>query len=136
MIQPELMKRKGIRGFPLYIGLAAAGLLALAGCAATPEAPMQELQAAELAIASAEQERVADYASDDLNQAREKLAAARRAVRNEQPVQARYLAEESRVKAVLASAKAEEAKAKAINDEMRESIETLKEEMRRNPGER
>lgn len=136
MIQAKPVKGKGIRGFLLHKAWAAAGLLALGGCATTPEAPTQELQAAELAIASAEQERVADYASADLNQAREKLAAARRAVRDEQPVQARYLAEESRVKAVLASAKAEEAKAKAINDEMRESIETLKEEMRRNAGER
>ena len=124
---------RGIRASPL-LAAALAGFLALAGCATTPEPPTQALQAAESAIASAEQARVADYASAELRQAREKLAAARTAVRDEEMVKARYLAEESRVHADLASAKAEEIKAKAVNDEMQKSIETLKQEMRRVSG--
>jgi hypothetical protein len=94
------------------------------------------LQAAESAIASAEQARVADYASAELREAREKLAAARTAVRNEEMVRALYLAEESRVHADLASAKAEEIKAKAVNDEMQKSIDTLRQEMQRVSGDR
>jgi hypothetical protein len=124
---------RGIRASPL-LAAALAGFLALSGCATTPEPPTQALQAAESAIASAEQARVADYASAELRQAREKLAAARTSAREEDMVKARYLAEESRVHADLASAKAEEIKAKAVNDEMQKSIETLKQEMRRVSG--
>jgi hypothetical protein len=92
------------------------------------------LQAAESAIANAEQSRVAGYASAELTVAREKLAAARVATRNDQMVQAEYLAVESRVHAELAYARAEEIKAKAVNDEMRKSIDTLKDEMNRASG--
>jgi hypothetical protein len=44
------------------------------------------------------------------------------------------LAEQSRANAELASAKAEALKAKAVNDEMRRSTDTLKQEMQRNTG--
>jgi hypothetical protein len=40
------------------------------------------------------------------------------------------------VHADLASAKAEEIKAKAVNDEMQKSIDTLKQEMQRVSGDR
>lgn len=112
------------------------GALALGACASTPQPPSRALQAAESAIATAEQARVADYASAELTLAREKLAAARSAVRNEEMLQAEYLAEESRVHAELASARAEEIKAKAVNDEMQKSIDTLKQEMQRVTGAR
>jgi hypothetical protein len=132
----ETFRLRGIRASPLFAAAAIAGFLALAACATTPEPPTQALQAAESAIASAEQARVADYASAELREAREKLAAARTAVRNEEMVRALYLAEESRVHADLASAKAEEIKAKAVNDEMQKSIDTLKQEMQRVSGDR
>ena len=130
----ETFSPRGIRASPLLAAAAIAGFLALPGCATTPEPPTQALQAAESAIASAEQARVADYASTELRQAREKLAAARTAVRDEEMVRARYLADESRVHADLASAKAEEIKSKAVNDEMQKSIDTLKQEMQRVSG--
>lgn len=115
-------------------GLTIAGLLTLGACASAPQPPAQHVQAAELAITNAEQAQVADYASLELNQAREKLLAARNAVQQEDMVLAQRLADESRVKAELASAKAEMIKAKAVNDEMQESIDTLKQEMTRNTG--
>jgi hypothetical protein len=127
---------KAIRGSPFFIALAAAGLLALAGCATPPVPPTQELQAAESAISNAEQARVADYASAELATARLKLASANAAARNNQMVQAEYLAIESRTHAELALARSEELRAKAVNDDMKKSIETLKEEMRRATGER
>ena len=130
---------QGIRASPFYFFYAAvaiAGLLSFSACATTPQPPHEALQAAELAISSAEQARVADYASSELSQAREKLAAARTAVRNEQMTEAKYLAEESRVHAELASAQAEEIKAKSVNDEMQKSIDTLKQEMQRSSGAR
>jgi hypothetical protein len=109
-------------------------LLSLAACASTPMPPTQELQAAELAITNAEQARVADYASQDLNQAREKLAAANIAVQKREMLQARQLADESRVSAELATAKASMTKAQQVNEEMQKSITTLKQEMQRNTG--
>lgn len=119
-----------------FIAVAAAAVLVLAGCASTPEPPTQSLQAAESAISSAEQARVADFASAELTVAREKLSAARSAVREEEMLRARYLAEESRVHAELAQAQAQELRAKAVNDDMQRSIDTLNEEMKRSGGAR
>lgn len=106
----------------------------LSACASTPMPPTSELQAAEMAIASAEQGQVADYALPELNDARKKLDAAKVAVSNEDMVLATYLATESTAVAQLASARAEMLKAKAVNDEMQDSIDTLKMELQRNSG--
>jgi putative cell wall-binding protein len=108
--------------------------LLLAGCASAPKPPTQALQAAELAITSAEQARVADYASLELNNARQKLVSANTAVDAREMELALQLAEESRVNAELASARAEMMKARDINEEMQKSIDTLKQEMQRNTG--
>jgi ribosome-associated translation inhibitor RaiA len=116
--------------------VAALAVLSLGACASMPEAPLQELQAAELAITNAEQAGVADYSAPQLNQAREKLASARTAVNQEEMVLAARLADESTVEANLASANAEMLKAKAVNEEMQDSIDTLKQEMSRNSGAR
>jgi membrane-bound lytic murein transglycosylase len=115
---------------------AAAGLVTLAACASAPPAPTHALQAAEIAITNAEQARVADYASIELNEARENLAAARKAVQDEDMARAKRLAEQSRVNAELASANAELTRARAINKEMQTSIDILKQEMQRGPGAR
>jgi hypothetical protein len=118
----------------LRLMAAAAGLLTLVACASTPPAPTHALQAAETAITNAEQARVADYASIELNEARENLAAARKAVQDKDMARAERLAEQSRVNAELASANARLAKARAINEEMQTSIDVLKQEMQRGPG--
>lgn len=110
------------------------GLLVLGACAASPKPPTEALQAAELAIGTAEQARVADYASPELGAAREKLVAARLAVEKEEMVKAARLADESTVDAKLALARADVTRAKMVNDEMRKSTDTLKQEMQRNPG--
>jgi pyruvate/oxaloacetate carboxyltransferase len=108
----------------------------LTGCASTPQPPNQAIQAAELAINNAEQARVADYASPELAEAREKLTAARLAVEKKDMVAAHRFAEQSRADADLATAKTGVAKAKAVNDEMKKSTSTLKQEMQRNSGEK
>jgi methyl coenzyme M reductase subunit C len=120
---------------PLRFAAVAVSLLALAACAAAPQTPNQEIQAAEMAIASAEQARVADYASPELGEAREKLTAARSAVSEKKMDVAKRLAEQSRVDAELASAKASATRAKVVNDEMLKGTDTLKQEMQRNTGE-
>lgn len=132
----QSLSLQSIRGLPVYIALAAAGLLALAGCASPPVPPTEALQAAESAISNAEQARVADYASAELTTARQKLALANTAARNNEMVQAEYLAIESRTHAELALARAEERRAKAVNDDMQKSIDVLKEEMKRATGAR
>jgi ribosome-associated translation inhibitor RaiA len=116
------------------LALSFIAVAALAGCAATPPPPTQALQAAESAISGAEQARVADYASAELTTARQKLASAETAVRAERMVDAEYLAIESRTHAEVALARAEELKAKSVNDDMQQSIDTLNEEMQRATG--
>lgn len=111
-------------------------ILSLAACASTPQPPDQEIQAANLAISRAEQSRVADYAALELNQAREKVAAARVAVQEEDMTLALQLAEESRASAELASARTEMLKARKVNDDIQAGIDTLKQEMLRNTGTR
>jgi hypothetical protein len=120
--------------FNLHTASAVATLLAFSACSTPPQPPTQALQAAEAAITNAERTRVPDYASPELMEARTKLTAARDAVRDENMVVAQRLAEESRANAELASAKTESAKAKTVNDDMQKSIDTLKQEMRRNTG--
>ena len=115
-------------------------LVALAGslgaCASMPALPAQELQAADLAITNAEQAGVADYAAPELGRARDKLTSARSAVEREEMLLAANLAEEAKVEADLATANAGMLKARAINEEMQDSIDTLKQEMQRNSGAR
>jgi hypothetical protein len=131
----RLFKVGGKSGLFLRQAIATMGLLLIAGCASVQQPPMAELQAAELAIADAERSSVADYAPAELSEARDKLRAAHSAVQQEKMVQAKRLAEESRVDAELSSARAEAARAKVVNDEMHKSIDTLKHEMQRNTGE-
>lgn len=117
-----------------YLAAVTVGGVLLSACSSPPKAPDQALQAAELAIATAEQARVADYASPELGEARDKLTAARTAVAKEEMTTAARLAEQARADAELATAKAEAAKAQAINDELGKSVNTLEQELQRNSG--
>jgi len=139
----HLPKAKGNNCLPLHlatvltsksIGTAFAALLLLSACASTPQPPTSDLQAAEQAIESAERARVADYASVELSDARDKLSAARSAVREEKMVQAQRLAQQARADAELASARAEVAKARVVNEQMQKGTDTLKQEMQRKSG--
>jgi len=119
----------GLRPLSLLLLLSLTGL---AACSSPP--PAKELQAAELSITNAEKARVADYASPELGEARNKLAAAKAAVNEGDMDDAKRLAEQARVDAELATAKASAAKAAVVNTEMQDSTETLKAEMDRNQG--
>jgi hypothetical protein len=109
-------------------------VLMLAACATTPPEPTVAMKSAEQAIAAADRTRIADAASPELSEAREKLTAAQAAVQAKNMVGAERLAVESRVDAELASAKNEANKAKAVNDEIKQSTATLSQEMQRNTG--
>lgn len=110
------------------------GVLMLGACAATPPAPTLELSSAKQAIAVADQTRVADAASPELSEARDKLAAAQTAVQDKRMVDAQRLAVESRADAELASARIASSKDQAVNHEMIQSTNTLSQEMQRNSG--
>jgi hypothetical protein len=107
------------------------GLLLLTACSSTPP-PTLAVQSAEQAISAAEQARVADYASPELSEARDKLAASHVAIQQDEMVLAQRLADEARADAQLATAKADAARAQVVNDDMQKSNVTLKQEMQRN----
>lgn len=111
-----------------------AGIMLSSVCVAAEPPPTAALQAAETAIATADQAHAADHASMELNQARRDLNAARDAVREHKMTLALYLAEESKVGAQLASARSEMMAAQIVNDSMIKSIATLKTEMNRKSG--
>jgi hypothetical protein len=106
----------------------------LAACATTPPAPTLALSSAKQAIAVADQTRVADTATPELSEARDKLAAAETAVQDKRMVEAKRLALESRADAELASARTSASREQAVNSEMIRSTETLSEELQRNSG--
>jgi len=64
--------------------------------------------------------------------ARSKLASAQDAVQRKDNQQGQYLAEQARVEAEYAIAKAELVRATAVNDEMRKSNQALEQELQRN----
>ena len=122
------------RGSPLRVAAGLAGALLIASCASTPPAPTEQLQAAQQAIATAEQADAGRHAAVELGEARTKLAAADAAVREEKMEAAARLADESRVAAELAASKTATVKATAVNDEMKRSTGTLIDEMQRTSG--
>lgn len=108
------------------------GLVLLSACAATPVAePTAALEGARVAIAEAEQSDGRQHAGGELDQAKQKLVMAERAVEQEEMVEAERLANEAAVAAELAAARTESAKAAEINREMGRGAEALTEEMRR-----
>ena len=120
-----------IRRARLAVGLAFTFVM-LAACASTPPAPPTEyLATARQAIVSAEQADAQQFAGAELDEARQRLTRAERAVRVENMILAEQLAQESRVSAELALAQTESAKAADINREMRLGAEALRDEMQR-----
>jgi Domain of unknown function (DUF4398) len=124
------------RGFRVRIAVGVTGVLMLTACASNPPAPTASLQAAQLAISNAERTDAGRYAPGELSEARTRLASADTAVREQRMIMGERFAEESRADAELASAKTAAVKAKAVNDEMRRSTDTLVEEMQRSSGDK
>jgi hypothetical protein len=110
--------------------------LVLVGCASTPPVPTANLQAAQLAISSAERVEAGQYAAGELSAARTKLASADGAVTEKKMVLAAQFADEARAEAELASARTAVSKANAVNDEMKRGTGTLVEEMKRGTGDK
>jgi hypothetical protein len=104
----------------------AAGLVA--GCASSPTAPREELAAAELAVQQVQGTAASQYAPDDVRQASNKLDAAEEAMRREDYLEARRMAEQALVDAQLADARADAAQSGEVVAQSEESIEALERE--------
>jgi outer membrane PBP1 activator LpoA protein len=110
--------------------------LVLVSCATMPPETPTSIRAAQEAIANAERVEAARYAAGELGAARTRLASAEAAVSEKKLILANQFADESRAEAELASAKTAEAKASAVNDEMKRSTGALVEEMKRGTGDK
>lgn len=116
---------------PLMTAGIACILMLVGACASTPPAPESALDAARVAISNAEKAEAGQFAGAELGEARQKLAVADNAVRDENMVVAERFARESQVQAELASARTAAAKAAAVNVEMGRGADALAEEMQR-----
>ena len=114
-------------------------MVGMSGCASTPKEPTLAFQAADRAIADAEQEHAVDFAPNELGAARQKMQQARSIVaqrageRGHQ--RALYLAEKALSDAELAAALARNGRAQAINAELQNNNDVLREELQRKSGE-
>jgi len=107
--------------------LLAAGLGA---CASVPP-PKLEMGKADLALRKAEQADAAHFAPLEMRTARSKLEAARAALREEDNLEARRLAEQAKLDATLAEATAQAAQRQEARDTIRADIEALRAEAER-----
>ena len=115
--------------------IALASLLA-AGCASGPDIVDTGIARAEATIENASGTGAAEFASTELESAREKLVQAKLAEEQGDEERAARLAEEAEVDAQVAMARAELAEAEEAVREVREGTETLRRELQMNnvPG--
>lgn len=104
--------------------------LSLVACAAVP-VPNEELAVAEAAVAHAAAAGAQELAPSELGMARDKLNRAKLMVNAQDPQQARRLAQQAQLDALVAEAKTESVKARRGADEVLSASRALREEMSR-----
>jgi hypothetical protein len=118
----------------LRVGIASTALtsllLFLAGCASAPP-PKETISKAEISISNADRAGAAAYEPELLSSARTKLNQAQKQVDEDENEEAARLAEESLAEAMLANAKTEAARQAKQLEDMRKTIEALKQESSR-----
>jgi hypothetical protein len=102
----------------------------LGACASVPP-PESQMGKADLALRKAEQADAAHFAPLEMRTARTKLEAARAAMRDKDNLEARRLAEQAKLDAVLAEATAQTAQRREATDTIRADIEALRAEAER-----
>jgi hypothetical protein len=125
---PTLSVRRGSR--PLATMFAASLAATLVACASTPM-PVEDLAVARAAVANAVSAGADEFAANELNQSRDKLARADKAVVQDEPDLARALAQQSLADAQVATAKARSAKAQRTALALQADSRALQEEMDR-----
>lgn len=118
------------RGQRLVIPALLAGMLLLTGCATT-QPPPAELSASRQAIRQAEQVGARDLAAAELRTAERKLQAAEAEVERKNYDRAARLATQAVIDAELAEVRARSVQAQSAARELQDSIEALREEIRR-----
>ncbi len=113
----------------------AAALAALGvGCGSNETRPTEELTRARTLIDQAERTGGRQFASAELQMAREKLRRADAAAQEEEHAVARRLAVEASLDAELAAAKSRSGQAEAAAEEIAASVSTLRDEAARSGG--
>ena len=107
------------------------GALLIRGCVTTMQPPMEKIASAELAISRAQDSNARKFAPVELRSAQDNLQNAKESVQNEDYDKATRLAEQAFLDATLAETKAEKEIANQAAKEMRDSIETLRQEINR-----
>lgn len=113
--------------------LGSAALLSItiaAGCSSSPERPVQQLAVAEASVEQARRSDAPRYANAHLIKARDKLEDARDAADRGDSERAEQLAHEAEVDAEYAAAAAQSAKLEEAVAAVRESLNTLRRELR------
>lgn len=108
--------------------LAAAGLVALGGCAGTAP-PTKQMTRSQAAVSQAEGAKAYEFAPVEFQAAREKLQQARNAMNDEDYKEAERLAEQAEVDANLAYTKARSAQSMRAVEQLQKDIEVLQREL-------
>ncbi len=121
--QPALKRATGL----VLLSALAFGL----GACASPPMPTDQIAVSAAAIAHAEAAGGQTLAPAEMGMARDKMRRANLAVAAQTPTEARRLAQQAQLDALLAEAKAESAKAQKAADEVQAASRALREEMGR-----
>lgn len=116
--------------------LAVVFALSLAVGCASSKPPAPSMDDPRTAVRQAEQAGAREYAPLELRAATKKMEEAEAAVEAGDTRKARLLVEKAEVDAQLAQAKALSAKSEAAVEELRETIQTLRDEIQRNERQR
>ncbi len=108
----------------------AATVVVFGGCS-SKDIPMDTISNAESAINRADENKAEIYAPLDLRISKEKLEKAKELLKEKKYEEAKMLAEEAEVDARLAEEKSRTKEAKKIAEEILDSINALKEEIKR-----
>ena len=126
----EFIKPKRIADVATTLPLAL--LLGMAGCSTVPTPPVEQMAVSRSAVERVSSSpNVADSAPVEMQQARQKLERAQRAMNDKDYALARRMAEEADVDARVAEARASSARGERALKEVQESIRALQDEINR-----
>ncbi len=133
-LQGEPLPSMGWLQHPLQLALVlvlASALTVGLGACASPPMPTDQIAVTTAAIANAEAAGAQAAAGAEMGMARDKLRRANLAVAANTPTEARRLAQQAQLDALLAQAKAESSRSQKAADEVQAASRALREEMGR-----
>ena len=115
------------------LAAALSGTVMLGACASQPK-PTAQLVRANTLVSEAEKNEAQRYAATDLQRARDELSSAQTAESDGKYDNALHLADRAAADANLASARAASGKAEQSAEQVRHSIDTLKQQLQQGPA--